>query len=93
MSKIITVYARNVETKDGKKFTAFDTTDKHGNKVNVAFAMNGDPAPKAEDCPLVIELIQASMDKRKHFPTLRVWEYSAIGKPERVNGSLDDYFD
>lgn len=93
MNKIITIYARNVETKDGKKFTAYETTDKHGNKVNVAFAMNGKVAPKAEDCPTIIELIEASIDKRKFFPTLRVWDYSTVGKPERVNGSLDDLFD
>lgn len=93
MNKIITVYARNVQTKDGKKFTAFETTDKHGNKVNVAFALNGQAAPKAEDCPIIIELIQANVDKRKYFPTLRVWEYSVVGKPEKVNGSLDDLFD
>lgn len=92
MNKIITIYAREVSTKEGKKFTAFETTDKNGNKVNIAFALNGKAAPNGKDCPLLIEIIEAKRDKRKFFPTVRIYDYSVIGKPEVVQDNLDDLF-
>lgn len=57
----ITVYARNIETADGKKFTAYETSDKHGNKVNIAFALKGMPAIAADNCPCRIKLIEATV--------------------------------
>lgn len=89
----ITVYARDIETKDGKKFTAYETTDKHGNKVNIAFALKGMPSISADDCPCRIKLIKAKRDKRKHFPTVRIWEYEIVDIPEQSNfDDLDDLF-
>ena len=89
----ITVYARNVETADGKKFTAYETTDKHGNKVNIAFALKGMPAIAADNCPCRIKLIEANRDKRKHFPTVRIWKYEVIDDSERTKGEdLSDLF-
>lgn len=93
MSYIINLYAKEISTKDGKKFTAFETRDKSGNRVNIAFAQKGDPAPALSDCPCQIEVIDGRKDKRKFFATVRIYKYNRIGEIEKPSGDdLSDLF-
>ena len=92
MSYIINLYAKEISTKDGKKFTAYETRDKSGNRVNIAFAQNGDPAPALTDCPCQIEIVEGYKDKRKFFPTVRISKYKRIGAVEKKADVLNDLF-
>lgn len=92
MSYIINLYAKEIATKDGKKFTAYETRDKSGNRVNIAFAQNGDAAPALADCPCQIEIIDGHKDKRKFFPTVRVHKYNKVGVIEKSGDDLSDLF-
>ena len=89
---IINLYAKDITTKDGKKFTAYETRDKSGNRVNIAFMQNGDPAPALSDCPCQIEIIDGRKDKRKFFPTVRISKYKRIGAVEKKTDDLSDLF-
>lgn len=92
MSYKINLYAKEIVTKDGKKFTAYETRDKSGNRVNIAFAQNGDPAPALSDCPCQIEIIDGHKDKRKFFATVRVYKYNKVGAIEKACDDLSDLF-
>lgn len=92
MSYIINLYAKEISTKDGKKFTAYETRDKSGNRINIAFAQNGDPAPALSDCPCQIEIIDGRKDKRKFFATVRVYKYNKVGTIEKSGDDLSDLF-
>lgn len=92
MSYIINLYAKEVSTKDGKKFTAYETRDKAGNRVNIAFAQKGDPAPALADCPCQIEVVEGHKDKRKFFSTVRISKYKRIGAVEKKADDLSDLF-
>lgn len=92
MSYIIKLYAKEVVTKDSKKFTAYETHDKSGNRVNIAFAQNGDPAPALNDCPCQVEIIDGRKDRRKFFPTVRVYKYNKVGVIEKSGDDLSDLF-
>ena len=70
------IYSKDVKTTDGRTFTAYESRDKMGNRVNIAFALKGKAAP--EKCPVTVELVSAKWDKRKVFPTLRIWDYKII---------------
>ncbi len=92
MSHIINLYAKDIQTKDGKKFTAYETRDKAGNRVNIAFTQNGDPAPALSDCPCQIEIIDGHKDKRKFFSTVRISKYVRVGAIEKHGDDLSDLF-
>lgn len=94
MSYEITLYAKEISTKDGKKFTAFESRDKSGNRVNIAFALKGKPAPALGDCPCRINIIDGRKDKRKFFPTVRIYDYNIIDKAddEKSGDDLSDLF-
>ena len=70
------IYSKDVKTTDGRSFTAYESRDKKGNRVNIAFALKGKAAP--DKYPVTVELISAKWDKRKAFPTLRIWDYKII---------------
>ena len=70
------IYNKDVKTSDGRTFTVYESRDKMGNRVNIAFALKGKAAP--EKCPVTVELVSAKWDKRKAFPTLRIWDYKII---------------
>lgn len=89
---IINLYAKEVTTKDGKKFTAYETRDKAGNRVNIAFMQNGDAAPALSECPCQIEIIEGHKDKRKFFTTVRIAKYKRIGAVEKKADDLSDLF-
>ena len=92
MSYVINLYAKEIVTKDGKKFTAYETRDKSGNRVNIAFAQNGDPAPALSECPCQIEILDGSKDRRKFFATVRVYKYKRVGAIEKAGNDLSDLF-
>lgn len=70
------IYSKDVKTIDGRSFTVYESRDKMGNRVNIAFALKGKAAP--EKCPVTVELVSAKWDKRKVFPTLRIGDYKII---------------
>ena len=70
------IYSKGVKTADGRTFTVYESRDKKGNRVNIAFASKGKAAP--DKFPVTVELISAKLDKRKAFPTLRIWDYKII---------------
>lgn len=72
----IKIYSKDIKTVDGRTFTVYESRDKKGNRVNIAFALKGKAAP--EKYPVTVELISAKWDKRKAFPTLRIWDYKII---------------
>lgn len=92
MNKIITIYGKQVTSKDGKKFNAYSTQDKNGNVVNVNFIRDGKKAPDLADCPCRIGLTEAWRDKRKFFATLCVKDYDFIENIGRKEDNLDDLF-
>lgn len=89
---IINLYAKEVTTKDGKKFTAYESRDRAGNRVNIAFMQNGEAAPALNECPCRIEIIEGHKDKRKFFTTVRIAKYKRIGVVEKKADDLSDLF-
>lgn len=86
----IYVYCKEIETKNGKKFKAYETTDtKDKTRLSVAFLQGGDPAPE-KSCR--IRVSAARMDERKRFPVLRVEHYEIIDSEKPKNENLNKYF-
>lgn len=77
------IYSKDVKTADGRTFTAYESRDKKGNRVNIAFALKGKKPPA--DYPVTVELVSAKWDKRKAFPTLRIWDYNIIDNTKDEN--------
>lgn len=81
----IYIYCKEIETKNGKKFKAYETTDtKDKTRLTVAFLQAGDKAPE-KSCK--IKVTAARIDERKRFPVLRVEHYEIVdeGKPKTDN--------
>lgn len=76
----IDIYVSQVTDKNGKKFTAYETTDKDKNRVSVRFVQGGDKPPEN---PCRIKLINAWVDKRKRYPILRVKEFEKVADIEK----------
>lgn len=78
--KTIRVQKKDCTTKDGRKFTAWETTDKSGRRVSVHFCQGTNP-PEGTS---MITLDDAWMDKRYTFPLLRVRAYTMAAEVKNV---------
>lgn len=76
MDYVINVYKVTGKKKDGKEFTAFETTDTVDKiRTTVVFVQDGKQAPK-ENCK--IKILDGWLDKRKRYPIIRVKDYEVI---------------
>lgn len=88
-SLVIRVYKVEGETKDGKKFTAWETTDTADKiRTTVTFVQDGKQPPK-ENCK--IEILDGWLDSRKRYPIIRVKDYNVVGDLTKRKDTLSGF--
>lgn len=86
---IIRVYKVEGEKKDGKKFTAWETTDTADKiRTTVTFVQDGKQPPK-ENCK--IKILDGWLDKRKRYPIIRVKDYEVVGATNERKDTLSGF--
>lgn len=86
----IYVYCKECQTKDGKKFKAFETVDtKDKKRLSVAFLLAGD---KPLEQSARIRVTAARVDESKRFPVLRIEHYEVIDTENKKNDNTSKYF-
>ncbi len=89
--KFKVIEVTEVNTKDGKKFTAYKTLGKGGRKMDLRFVKECKITP-TEPCVIVVDSEMANVDTTRQYPILWVKEVKRIEPFERKN-NIGDYFD
>lgn len=88
--KIKIIEVKEVKTVDGRKFNAYKSMAKNGDKMDVKFTQECTLLPK-EPCTIVVNPVMANVSTKKVYPVLWVKEVLRIEKTERQTNVLD-YF-
>ena len=88
--KIKIIEVKEVKTVDGRKFNAYKSMTKNGDKMDVKFTQECTLLPK-EPCTIVVNPVMANVSTKKVYPVLWVKEVLRIEKTERQSNVLD-YF-
>ena len=89
--RIKIVEVKNIETKDGKKFTAFKALDKNGKRIDCKFTRTVLNVP-TQRCFIYVDDDAFNVDERKEFPVLWVKRINKIENIESENAT-NKYFD
>ena len=74
------VYPKECQTKDGRKFTAWETTTTANKKrTNVCFVQGKCVAP-TEAC--IINIIDGNVDRSRRYPCIWVNDYEIVDEPK-----------
>ena len=89
MKEIKVVKVTPIETKDGKKFTAYKTVGKDGKLLDLRFRRDVNNAP-TEPCVIVVDELNVNVDNTRQFPVVWVSAIEEI-KPLERKSNIDEY--
>ena len=89
--RIKIVEVKPIETKDGKKFTAYKALTKDGKKIDCKFRQDVTLLPK-EPCTLIVDDEQCNVSTNRQYPVLWVQEVKEILPTEKKTNS-GQFFD
>ncbi|MBO5712588.1 MAG: hypothetical protein J6R88_00075 [Clostridia bacterium] len=96
-TKKIKVIVSQRQTKDGKKFNAYETLDKKGNKMTLKFTQAVKDLPE-RTCYANVNVDDMNVDRRKEYPVVWVkavdsYEELAEVSAENNKKVIDELFD
>lgn len=89
MKEIKVVKVTPIETKDGKKFTAYKTVGKDGKLLDLRFRRDVTNTP-TEPCVIVVADGNANVDTTRQYPVVWVNEIEEI-KPLERKSNIDEF--
>ncbi len=89
--KVKIIEAKEVTTKDGRKFLAYKTVDKSGKKMDVRFTKECRNTPR-EACVVIVDDSQANVDTARQYPCLWIKDVESIEPLERKS-NMAEFFD